>query len=63
VLFGLLEIAAIVAFVEVKGFASTVCSATVAVQGLGSAPALIAGSGGGGGMQSRRATTAFATSS
>jgi hypothetical protein len=52
VLFGLLEIAAIVAFVEVKSFASTVCSATVAVQGLGTAPAPIAGGGGGGGMQS-----------
>jgi hypothetical protein len=48
VLFGLLEIAVIVAFLEVKGFASTICSATVAVQGLGSAPAPIAGGGGGG---------------
>ena len=44
VLLGLLEIAAIVAFIEVKGFASTVCSATVAVQGLGTAaPAPVVG--------------------
>ena len=46
VLLGLLEIAAIVAFVEIKGFASTVCSATVALQGAGLAPAPIAGGGG-----------------
>jgi len=56
VFLGLLEIAAIVAFIEVKGFASTVCSATVAAQQqLGTAPSpLAAGSGGaagGGAMQ------------
>lgn len=52
VLLGLIEIAAIVAFIEVRGFASAVCSATVAVQGLGAEPVPLAGSGAaGGGMQ------------
>ena len=51
VLLGLLEIAAIVAFVEVKGFSSAVCSATGAGQGLASTQAPLGGGGGGGGVQ------------
>ena len=51
VLLGLLEIAAIVAFVEVKGFSNAVCSATGAGQGLASTQVPLGGGGAGGGTQ------------
>jgi hypothetical protein len=51
VLLGLLEIAAIVTFIEVKGFSNAVCSATGAGQGLASTQVPLGGGGGGAGVQ------------
>lgn len=66
VLLGLLEIAAIVAFIELKGFASTVCSATVAVQHNGNGALPFAGGemqGGSGGGDATSAQSPLAAPS